>query len=197
MPVALLVSLASLALVLDLVDGRVARRTGTTSALGGQMDGEVDAFLILVLSVYVARSAGAWVLAIGAMRYAFLAAGYALPWLREPLPPRYWRKVVCAAQGIVLTIAAAEVLPSAVADAALAVALVLLAESFGRDVWWSWSHRDGEVAGPRPARGRRSWTGSPRILRRRTRTRARSPRTAHPRDAALGADGSERSSPPC
>jgi phosphatidylglycerophosphate synthase len=146
-PVALLVTLASIALVLDAADGQIARRTGTTSALGGQMDGEVDAFLILVLSVYVADFAGAWVLAIGAARYAFLAAGYALPWLRQPLPPRHWRKVVCAAQGIVLTIAAAQVLPSAVAYAALGVALVLLAESFGRDVWWSWSHRDGEAAG--------------------------------------------------
>jgi phosphatidylglycerophosphate synthase len=152
-PVALLVSLAALALVLDAVDGRIARRTGTTSALGGQMDGEVDAFLILVLSVYVARSAGAWVLAIGAARYAFLAAGYVLPWLRAPLPPRYWRKVVCAAQGIVLTIAAAQVLPSALVDVALAVALVLLAESFGRDVWWAWSHRDGEAAGAETGAG--------------------------------------------
>jgi phosphatidylglycerophosphate synthase len=152
-PVALLVSLAALALVLDAVDGRIARRTGTTSALGGQMDGEVDAFLILVLSVYVARFSGAWVLTIGAARYVFLAAGYALPWLREPLPPRYWRKVVCAAQGIVLTIAAAQVLPSSLVDAALAVALVLLVESFGRDVWWSWSHRDGEAAGAETGAG--------------------------------------------
>ncbi|HEX3362679.1 MAG TPA: CDP-alcohol phosphatidyltransferase family protein [Solirubrobacterales bacterium] len=152
-PVALLVSLASLALVLDAVDGRIARRTGTTSALGEHMDAEVDAFLILVLSVYVARSAGAWVLAIGAARYAFLVAGYVLPWLRAPLPPRYWRKVVCATQGIVLTVAAAQVLPSALTDAALAGALVLLAESFGRDVWWSWRHRDGEAAGAETGAG--------------------------------------------
>src|SRR6201992_3407564 len=98
-PVALLVSLAAVALALDAVDGWVARRTGTASELGGHLDAEVDAFLILVLSVYVARSAGAWVLAIGAARYAFLAAGYLFPWLRAPLPPRYWRKVACAAQG--------------------------------------------------------------------------------------------------
>jgi phosphatidylglycerophosphate synthase len=154
-PVALLVSLAALALALDAVDGRIARRTRTTSALGGQMDGEVDAFLILVLSVYVARSAGAWVLAIGAARYAFLATGYVLPWLRAPLPPRHWRKVVCATQGIVLTVAAAQVLPAPLVNAALAVALVLLAESFGRDVWWSWSHREGEAAGAALGRGRR------------------------------------------
>ena len=140
-PVTLLVSLAAIALALDAVDGWVARRTRTTSTLGARFDGEVDAFLILVLSVYVARSAGAWVLAIGAARYAFLAAGWVLPWMREPLPPRYWRKVVAATQGIVLTIAAADVLPLALTQAALVAALALLAESFGRDVWWLWSHR--------------------------------------------------------
>lgn len=140
-PVTMLVSLAVIALALDAVDGWVARRTRTTARLGARFDAEVDAFLILILSVYVARSAGAWVLAIGAARYAFLAAGWPLPWLREPLPPRYWRKVVTATQGIVLTIAAADVLPPTVTKAALVAALVLLAESFGRDVWWLWSHR--------------------------------------------------------
>ena len=149
-PVVLLVSLASVALALDTVDGWVARRTGTASELGGHLDGEVDAFLILVLSVYVARSAGVWVLAIGAARYAFLAAGFLLPWLRASLPPRRWRKVVCATQGIVLTIAAAGVLSTGVTDAALGVALVLLAESFGRDVWWLWGRRREEAARTAP-----------------------------------------------
>jgi phosphatidylglycerophosphate synthase len=139
-PVALLVSVAALALVLDAVDGWVARRT-QTGALGAQFDGEVDAFLILVLSFYVARSAGPWVLAIGAARYVFLVAGWALPWMREQLPPRYWRKFVAATQGIVLTVAAAQVLPPAMTQAALAGALVLLAESFGRDVVWLRSRR--------------------------------------------------------
>jgi hypothetical protein len=87
----LLVSLSAAALVLDAVDGWVARRSGTVTKLGARFDGEVDAFLILALSVYVARSAGAWVLMIGAARYVFLAAGWVLPWLRAPLPPRYWR----------------------------------------------------------------------------------------------------------
>ena len=39
-----------------------------------------------------------------------------------PLPPRYWRKVVAAIQGIVLTVAAADVLPRAVTEVALAIA---------------------------------------------------------------------------
>ena len=106
---AVLVTLTVVALVLDAVDGWVARRTGTASAVGARFDMEVDAFLIFVLSVYVAQSVGAWVLAIGAARYAFVAAGWLLPWLREPPPPRYWCKVVAAIQGIVLTVAMADV----------------------------------------------------------------------------------------
>ena len=95
--------------------------------------------------MYVARFAGAWVLAIGAARYVFLAAGWPLPWLRAQLPPRYWRKAVAAMQGIVLTIAAAQILPPAVTQALLVIALASLAESFGRDVWWLWNHRPGDA----------------------------------------------------
>jgi hypothetical protein len=134
-PVAMLVSLAAVTLALDAVDGWVARRT-RTGRLGAKFDGEVDAFVILVLSVYVARIVGPWVLAIGAARYAFLVAGWALPWLRAPVPPRYWRKVVAATQGIVLAVAAADVLPRPVIGVALGAALLLLAESFGRDALW-------------------------------------------------------------
>ena len=139
---AVLVTLCAAALVLDLVDGRVARRTRTASPFGARFDGEADAFLILVLSVHVARTAGAWVLLIGAARYAFATAGWALPWLRERLPFRYWRKVVTAVQGVVLTYAAAGVGPQPAAYLALVVALALLAESFGRDVVWLWRQRE-------------------------------------------------------
>ena len=152
--VRMLVTLSAVALALDAVDGWVARRSKTASKVGARFDGEVDAFLILVLSVYVARSTGAWVLAIGAARYAFFAAGWLLPWLREPLPPRYWRRVVAATQGIVLTIAAAGVLPPALTQAALVGALALLGESFGRDVWWLWSHRNTTQSHASPRRGR-------------------------------------------
>ena len=139
--VATLVTLASVALALDFFDGWVARRTATESALGARLDGEVDAFLILVLSVEVAPSAGAWVLAIGLARYAFYAAGWALPWLRSTLPRRDWRKTVTAAQGVALVIAAAGVVPAIASRVILAVALAMLAESFGRDVWWLWRRR--------------------------------------------------------
>lgn len=140
-PVPVLVALATVALVLDAVDGRVARRTGTASAFGARFDMEVDALLILVLSVYAAGPVGGWVLAIGAMRYAYVAAAWTLPWLRGPLPPRYWRKVVAATQGVVLVFAAADIPPRPLLSAALAASLALLIESFGRDVGWLWYHR--------------------------------------------------------
>ena len=145
-PIALLVTLAAVALALDLVDGWVARSTGTASALGARFDGEVDAFLILALSVYVAPTYGAWVLAIGAARYLFLLGEWLLPWMRAALPPRRWRKVVAAAQGVVLTIAAADVLPHSLTRILLAAALAALTASMGQCVWWLWRRRHDRTA---------------------------------------------------
>lgn len=134
--VAALVALSAAALVLDGYDGHVARSTGTVSPLGARFDMEVDAFLILVLSVHVAASLGLWVLAIGAMRYAFVAAAWAAPWLRSELPPSLARKAVAVAQGCVLVIAAAGIVPRPLMSAAVGLALTLLVWSFGRDVRW-------------------------------------------------------------
>lgn len=153
-PVAVMVALASVALVLDAVDGKVARRTGTVTAVGARFDMEVDAFLVLVLSLYDVRLLGGWVLLIGLARYLLVAAGWMLPWLTGPTPPRFWNKVVAAVQGIVLTVAMAGLLPRPVATAMTLVALAMLAESFGRQVGWLYRH-----ARPAPAptgRGERS-----------------------------------------
>jgi len=146
-----LVTLSTVALVLDAVDGQVARRTGTATPLGARIDMETDAFLILLLSIAVSEDYGRWVLAIGAARYALLLAGWLIPWLAAPLPPRYWGKVVAAVTGIVLTVAASGLLDRRVGMIAVAAAMLLLAESFGRAVIWL--YRTG--AGPRTRRALR------------------------------------------
>jgi phosphatidylglycerophosphate synthase len=152
-PTVVLVTLVGVALALDGVDGQVARRTGSTSKLGGRFDMEVDAFLILVLSVYVAGAFGWWTVAIGAFRYAFIAASWALPWLTAPLPPRFSRKVVAAVQGVVLVVATAHLVPPTVAFFALVTALVSLTWSFGRDVGWLWrAELVRRATAPMPAR---------------------------------------------
>lgn len=141
-PVTLLVTCATVALVLDGVDGAVARRTGTATPLGARFDMETDAVLLLVLSGYVATLLGPWVLAIGLMRYAFVAAGAVparwggAPFLRGVLPPRFSAKAVAAAQGIVLVVAASGLVPFA--GPLVAAALVALSWSFARDVRRLW-----------------------------------------------------------
>jgi phosphatidylglycerophosphate synthase len=131
-----LVVVAGVALALDGVDGQVARRGGCSTALGARFDMEIDAFLILVLSVYAGDRFGWWTVALGAYRYGFVVASWALPWMTAALPPRFSRKVVAALQGIVLALVTAGVLPEAVAVTGLAVALFSLTWSFGRDIAW-------------------------------------------------------------
>ncbi|WP_431948683.1 CDP-alcohol phosphatidyltransferase family protein [Actinacidiphila sp. bgisy167] len=145
----LLTGLTAVALALDAVDGKVARRTGTASALGARFDMEVDAFLILVLSARLALTLGPWVLVIGAMRYAFVAAAWVLPWLGAPLPPSLARKTVAALQGVVLLVACSGLVPGGVSAALTVLALASLMWSFGRDVCWLRRHRPG----PRCAEG--------------------------------------------
>ncbi|MCL7426073.1 CDP-alcohol phosphatidyltransferase family protein [Streptomyces sp. YS415] len=135
-PLTLLVGLTAVALILDGVDGKVARRTGTSTALGARFDMEVDAFLILVLSVYVSMAHGPWVLLIGGMRYGFVAAARFWPWLNAALPPSTARKTMAALQGVFLLLAASGLLPHLVELGVVATALAALVWSFGRDVLW-------------------------------------------------------------
>ncbi|EFL27351.1 CDP-alcohol phosphatidyltransferase [Streptomyces himastatinicus ATCC 53653] len=137
--VAVLTALTAVALILDAVDGQVARRTGTSSTLGARFDMEVDAILILVLSVYVATALGPWVLLIGAMRYAFVAAARFLPWMNAPLPHSMARKTVAALQGVALLVAATGLLPAPANLAVVLLALTTLIWSFARDTAWLWS----------------------------------------------------------
>lgn len=133
-PVAALVGFAALALALDAVDGRVARGTGTVSAWGARFDMEADAALLLVLSAYVATLLGPWVLAIGLMRYGFVAAAWAWPWLGGSLSVRLSAKVVAALQGVVLVVVASGLLPVLLAGVLVAAALGALTWSFAHDV---------------------------------------------------------------
>ena len=130
------VALASVALVLDGVDGLLARRGEIASGFGARFDMEVDAALILVLAVGLAWSGkvGWWVVVIGLARYVFGVAGRLWPVLRGGLPPSPARKAVAVQQGVTLTVSTAPVVPPWLAVAGCAVALACLAWSFGRDV---------------------------------------------------------------
>jgi phosphatidylglycerophosphate synthase len=141
-PAELAFLLAFAAAALDAADGWLARATGMASAFGARFDMETDAALLLVLSALAWQlgKTGPWVLAIGLARYAFVAAGAGLAWLRGPLPPRFRRKLVCAVQMVVLVAALAPVVPPRASALLAAVALAALCYSFAADVLWLRRH---------------------------------------------------------
>ena len=133
-PGAPLVVLGGLAFLLDAVDGAVARRTGTASPAGGRLDVQTDAALVLVLSCAAVRSHGPWVLAIGLMWYAFVAAALVRPALRGVLRPSRLRKMIGAYQPFAFLLALTPGVPEGLGTGAVALALLTLVASCGRDV---------------------------------------------------------------
>lgn len=127
---------ATVAALLDAVDGALARRSGLASAFGARFDMETDAAFTLVLAALVhhAGQAGAWVLAAGLLRYAFVAAAAAWPWLAAPLAPSRRRQAVCVVTITVLIVALGPVVPPPLASTLAAAATALLVLSFGIDV---------------------------------------------------------------
>ncbi|NKI33974.1 CDP-alcohol phosphatidyltransferase family protein [Wenzhouxiangella sp. XN79A] len=128
----MLAALAALALLLDGLDGWLARITGRVSAFGARFDMEIDALLILVLSLALALTGkvGPWVLAIGLMRYAFVLAGRAWPKLTAELRPGRTRKVICVLQGVVLAACLVPAVPAGWATALASLSLLALTASF-------------------------------------------------------------------
>ncbi|SOB75120.1 Phosphatidylglycerophosphate synthase [Marinobacter sp. LV10R510-11A] len=134
---------ALIALILDGVDGKLARVTHSASAFGARFDMEMDALLILGLCVAVTASgkAGTWVIALGLMRYLFVAAAFAMDWLNHPLPESFRRKTICVWQIVTLMVAIVPPIPPMFASLTLATALLLLAWSFMTDVYWLYERR--------------------------------------------------------
>lgn len=149
-PTAIAATAASLgALLLDGIDGWLARRSRMASDLGARFDMEVDALLILVLAMLVWRyeRAGAWIVLAGLLRYLFVAAGWLLPWMRRPLEPSVRRQGICVIQIAGLLLAMAPAVPAAGAAPIAAVALAALGYSFLVDTVWLWrSHGREQVA---------------------------------------------------
>lgn len=130
------VAAALFALALDGVDGYLARRYRQQSALGARFDMEVDAALILILSVaaMVLDKAGPWVVLIGLMRYLFVMAQWFSPALRAELAPSVRRKTVCVVQGAALCLVLVPQVTVPLSIWICGSALVALAYSFGADV---------------------------------------------------------------
>jgi len=129
--------------LLDGVDGWLARRHDIASRFGARFDMEIDALLILALSVLAWRhdKAGAWVVTSGVFRYAFVAAGAVTPWLRGALPPSRRRQTICVIQIAALTLVMVPAVQPPLSTLVAAAALATLAASFLIDTVWLWRRR--------------------------------------------------------
>jgi phosphatidylglycerophosphate synthase len=139
------VGIAFIAATLDGLDGWLARRSGMASAFGARFDMEVDALLIMVLAMLAWRheKAGAWVLASGLLRYAFLGLGVILPWMRRALMPSRRRQILCVIQVYALILVLVPPVSAPRSAWLAAAALIGLVYSFAVDMLWLWRHAPG------------------------------------------------------
>jgi phosphatidylglycerophosphate synthase len=139
----LLVAFVAIGLALDGVDGWLARRTGLASDFGARFDMEVDSTLaaLLCLLAILSGKAGLWLIPLGFLRYAWVAAGLAFPWLTRPLPDRTSRKAICVVQIAVLTALLAPIVIPPLSVALALAALLALVWSFAVDALWLWQRR--------------------------------------------------------
>lgn|GEM_PF-579300 len=129
---------ATVALCLDGVDGYLARKYKSCSAFGARFDMETDAFLALVITLFLWQSekTGIWVLGMGLMRYVFIGAALWFAALRAELYPSMRRKSVCVIQvGALCLMLCPWLSPFQAASVGL-LALACLVYSFAIDVFW-------------------------------------------------------------
>ncbi len=116
-------------LVIDGIDGYVARARGETSAFGAVLDMETDALTVMVLGLLLHHegAAGAWVLVSGLWRYVFASAVAVVPALGDcPSSPIY-RWVFCL---LMIALAGAFVPWAAPARIFAAVGTIMVSLSF-------------------------------------------------------------------
>lgn len=136
------------ALGLDGADGWAARRQRLASAFGARFDMEVDALLVLALSVIVWRrgTAGSFVLIAGLLRYVFLVAGRIWPVLAAPLPPSFWRKAICVFMVVALAMALVTAISREIDQIFVTLGVIGIVLSFGTDTIWLILHREQKRA---------------------------------------------------
>lgn len=126
---------ALLILVLDGVDGWVARRSGSSSEFGARYDTEVDALFVLALSLTlsVRGIAGPWALLAGLWRYLYVLAPLVLPTPVGEAPRTIYYRVAYLL--MILSFIAALLTPPAGGFALTLLGTVIISVSFLHSFW--------------------------------------------------------------
>lgn len=129
------IGLSLLFLLADLLDGRMARRRGQTSAFGVFFDKEVDALFLLVLcfAAVIQGRLPLWILGVGLLRYGFVVVLFLLN------PPEKTEQRSTLARyiygGMVAALLLSFLLYPALYRPVVGVAAGALVVSFGRSLW--------------------------------------------------------------
>jgi phosphatidylglycerophosphate synthase len=127
--------IAFLVLILDGIDGFLARKFKTQSGFGEYLDMETDAFYVLVLSclLYQNGTFGMWIISLGLLRYLYFIVllFFKAPQQKEE---RVFRARLIA---VILMVAliAGFALPLTIAKPAIVISTILVFYSFGNSFW--------------------------------------------------------------
>ena len=134
-PPALLGGIAVLILLLDVLDGWIARRLQLAGAFGARFDVESDAFFVMTLSVllWIRGVTGPWILLAGLWRYVYLLAPIVFPTRAGEAPrSRLGRSIYVV---MISCFVSAFVLPPELGVPSAALGTVAVSCSFLRSFW--------------------------------------------------------------
>jgi phosphatidylglycerophosphate synthase len=139
-----LVAIATL--VMDAIDGWLARRTGQNSAFGTHFDVEVDSVLVIALAMLLhARGiAGPWVLVAGLWHYLYLFAPVVLPAPEAPPPRTRVGRLVYVL--MISSFVLALMTPPALGELLAAVGTLAVSTSFAFSFWQRYQPRQAAPA---------------------------------------------------
>lgn len=133
-------SLVSAIMLLDVLDGWIARAVGDASAFGAHFDMETDALLVLVLTLrlWLGSGFGPWVLCSGLLRYLYVSWLWLSPGAeregREAPRSRFGRFAFVL---LVLGLCSGLVLPGVWGTGGVCLGTLVVSGSFARSAYFS------------------------------------------------------------
>ncbi len=127
-----LAGLLLMIVILDVVDGYIARKLNQQSDFGLYFDMETDAFFVALVSMllYFKGMAPAWILIVGFMRYLNVAVYQILRLKPKKEPKQRFASVIAGTLFVVLAISF--MLPTPIRYYSLLIVSILVMYSFGR-----------------------------------------------------------------
>ncbi len=128
----------TISIILDAIDGFLARFLNQVSKFGEKFDLEIDTFLLflLCLSLYKNIDIGLYVFLIPLYRYAFFILQFRFKWLQHSLPESFRRKLICSTVTILLIFCHLSFLNKYIIITTIISSILLITFSFLKDIIW-------------------------------------------------------------